>query len=631
MAKKSNKSRIPKSASKAARRKVQDSPPAKNYLRGVFHYLNRELIESIVIAFVLAFLFRTFLAEAFVIPTGSMANTLVGRHKDVDCAKCGQRFRAGSSSEVDNGNGQSGGPIIAAQCPNCGYLADVRQGNADRNRHKSYSGDRILVGKFAYEPGIGEPQRWDVAVFKFPGRPTVNYIKRLVGLPSEDLRIKDGDLYVKPFGEQQYSIARKSHSKVRAMMQPVHNNNQQPTQLHEAGWPQRWTSDKTGTPWEAFDSNRSYKTIGPANDLAWLRYRHTLPGKFQWQQLVGNARDAFDPNEAHSYLVTDSNAYNSSLDRVYQENNDDPNFPLLPGLPPDYESEDENEYGMTLSGLGMNWVSDLVLDCTLRAKTPTGRTTLELVDSGRRLRCTIDLTTGQATLWIEGVQNFAPVAETNVQGSGTYAVSFANVDNQLYLWVDGQPIQFDRPTSYETLGDRVPTAADLTPAAIGASGGAELEVSDLKIYRDIYYISMTRGNPNGYADVNWQETVRDSNIEPRSRGDFFSNPDFWRDQTSENGAPHKNSDKFRHSRFREFTIDENKFFMLGDNSARSADGRLWSVPDRGERPDMGHTVDRKLLIGKALFIYWPHSFGEIPGLGIPFPMFPNFGDMKFVK
>ena len=33
----------------------------------------RETVESIVIAVILAFLFRTFVAEAFVIPTGSMA------------------------------------------------------------------------------------------------------------------------------------------------------------------------------------------------------------------------------------------------------------------------------------------------------------------------------------------------------------------------------------------------------------------------------------------------------------------------------------------------------------------------------------------------------------------------------
>ncbi len=59
----------------------------------------RETIESIVIAFVLAFLFRTFEAEAFVIPTGSMAPTLMGQHKDTACNKCGFPFRVSASQE----------------------------------------------------------------------------------------------------------------------------------------------------------------------------------------------------------------------------------------------------------------------------------------------------------------------------------------------------------------------------------------------------------------------------------------------------------------------------------------------------------------------------------------------------
>src|ERR1700754_2660815 len=59
----------------------------------------RETVESIVIAFVLAFLFRTFEAEAFVIPTGSMAPTLMGRHKDVECPKCGYHYEVSASEE----------------------------------------------------------------------------------------------------------------------------------------------------------------------------------------------------------------------------------------------------------------------------------------------------------------------------------------------------------------------------------------------------------------------------------------------------------------------------------------------------------------------------------------------------
>ena len=72
-------------------------PHPSQFSRGL-----RETIESIAIAFALAFLFKAFEAEAFVIPTGSMAPTLMGRHKDVLCPECGyelhrQRQRRGGS------------------------------------------------------------------------------------------------------------------------------------------------------------------------------------------------------------------------------------------------------------------------------------------------------------------------------------------------------------------------------------------------------------------------------------------------------------------------------------------------------------------------------------------------------
>src|SRR5687767_8489278 len=74
----------------------QDQPPGGSFL--VF----RETVESIVVAFVLAFLFRTFEAEAFVIPTGSMSPSLQGQHKDVECTHCGYSFRTTASSEGEN-------------------------------------------------------------------------------------------------------------------------------------------------------------------------------------------------------------------------------------------------------------------------------------------------------------------------------------------------------------------------------------------------------------------------------------------------------------------------------------------------------------------------------------------------
>src|SRR5215212_613485 len=52
----------------------------------------KETIESILIAFILAFVFRAFVVEAFVIPTGSMAPTLLGAHMRFTCRECGYQW-----------------------------------------------------------------------------------------------------------------------------------------------------------------------------------------------------------------------------------------------------------------------------------------------------------------------------------------------------------------------------------------------------------------------------------------------------------------------------------------------------------------------------------------------------------
>src|SRR4051812_13817988 len=52
----------------------------------------KETIESILVAFIFAFIFRAFVVEAFVIPTGSMAPTLLGAHMRLKCNDCGYEF-----------------------------------------------------------------------------------------------------------------------------------------------------------------------------------------------------------------------------------------------------------------------------------------------------------------------------------------------------------------------------------------------------------------------------------------------------------------------------------------------------------------------------------------------------------
>lgn len=67
-------------------------------------------------------------------------------------------------------------------------------------------GDFIVVNKYAYGlrlpvlnekiVDIGEPERGDVVVFRYPPDPTVNYIKRLVGLPGDRVRIESDQVVI---------------------------------------------------------------------------------------------------------------------------------------------------------------------------------------------------------------------------------------------------------------------------------------------------------------------------------------------------------------------------------------------------------------------------------------------------
>lgn len=80
----------------------------------------REVVETIVFVVVLVLMLKTFLAEAFVIPTGSMATTLYGYHRMVTCAQCGYPFAVNASSEGDPQEGIVQ-PVVSCRCPNCDY------------------------------------------------------------------------------------------------------------------------------------------------------------------------------------------------------------------------------------------------------------------------------------------------------------------------------------------------------------------------------------------------------------------------------------------------------------------------------------------------------------------------------
>ncbi len=126
----------------------------------------REWNETVFIAFVLALIIRSLVVQAFWIPTGSMKPTLLGEEQD---------------------------PVT---------------------RQRTQSGDRILVNKFAYVADLSLdgrlkflpklwlrfPKRGDIVVFKYPDPDPKaaprDFIKRVIGLPGDRIRIIEGTVFV---------------------------------------------------------------------------------------------------------------------------------------------------------------------------------------------------------------------------------------------------------------------------------------------------------------------------------------------------------------------------------------------------------------------------------------------------
>ena len=250
-----------------------------------------ETLESIVVAFILAFIFRAFIVEAFVIPTGSMAPTLYGAHYEFHCPSCGYDFAAGEDVMMRSRPGNQYMPSWA--CPNCFYPSTLAASD------HSYSGDRILVLKFLYE--FQPPQRWDVFVFRNPNEPSQNYIKRLAGLPGEKLEIHHGDVTING------RIVQKTDKAQEALWMIVHDTRYVP---HYPAWRPRWTRDAG---WQEDKGGKGFRLDKADAKTAWLTYEHrVLLGKVdnEMSEKPSNILDFYAYNSAgvmraESNVVTD--------------------------------------------------------------------------------------------------------------------------------------------------------------------------------------------------------------------------------------------------------------------------------------------------------------------------------------
>ena len=158
-----------------------------------FNPLSRENIEALTMAIIMAVMLKYFMVEAYKIPTGSMQPTLLGNEDT-------QIF------------------------------------------------DRIIVDKLSYH--FRDPERWEVTVFKYPLDRSKNFIKRLCGMPGEELQIADGDLWTRPDEKSEWKILRRPR----------------PVQLEV--WKRINPDDARYTAWKPLDSSRTWSIDGRAKIAA---------------------------------------------------------------------------------------------------------------------------------------------------------------------------------------------------------------------------------------------------------------------------------------------------------------------------------------------------------------------------
>ncbi|MGA2253161.1 MAG: signal peptidase I [Thermoguttaceae bacterium] len=133
---------------------------------------------SLIFGLLLVFLvIRPFFCEAFKIPTNSMAPTILGVHLTDVCPTCGKAAFGSPPREHDYPHE----PLMICE----GFHV-----HPSKTASEPSDGDRILVMK------ILRPRRWDLIAFRYPGDPTINHIKRLVGLPGEEVFIKEGSVWI---------------------------------------------------------------------------------------------------------------------------------------------------------------------------------------------------------------------------------------------------------------------------------------------------------------------------------------------------------------------------------------------------------------------------------------------------
>jgi signal peptidase I len=172
-----------------------------------------------------AFVIKPYLLEAYVIPTNSMAPTILGEHLTGTCPRCNSTAYASlpytdSRYPVSPRIPESLPGICSVEMTYC-LVSNLQPSVGSR--------DRIVVNK------LMKPRRWDLVVFRWPQDPSTPYVKRLVGLSGEEITIRDGAVWADGKKLTPPADAARLHylDKMEGLGPPLWGSEEQPAKLSE--------------------------------------------------------------------------------------------------------------------------------------------------------------------------------------------------------------------------------------------------------------------------------------------------------------------------------------------------------------------------------------------------------------
>jgi signal peptidase I len=561
----------------------------------------KETVISVIIAFALAFVFRGFVIEAFLIPTGSMAPTLRGANMQFKSPQSGLEWAVTPWHGADLQNPDSVQKQILVHDPMSVPDPDQIQsglsiGPADVARSW---GDRIFVMKYLYS--IFDPQRFDVVVFKNPRDPSINYIKRLLGLPNQMIALIDGDVFCReiqdgdldaqgqpkdpdPWALPGWRVARKPERAQRAMWQEIFSSDFAPLQPVRSS--RRWFY----TPWRATAASSKDWQIEDRPDYA---YAGSGPTALEW--------------DTEKHPIVDTYPYNEIWNV---------------------------QRGVPIRGqIGPYPVSDLRLSLGIRPSA-AGQTVSAIVTArGHEFRGDIEGST--VTLRMRPVDDKGNAAgEWKQLDRQTLAagltpgkvtnIEFWHSDQSLKLFVDDQRVasgEYDWTPEERLIHSTGLTLAEVmkTPTALIEEGGASVHLPgrpDRRVYsRPTVRFEFSGGPFTIYRVALARDIYYQPNLYPPTN-DSPGNPPHSRANMPALGTHPTNT----------VILDKDEFFVCGDNSPASLDARLWDAPSPwvAELDPKTGVVNRDLVIGKAFFVYFPapKRRGNLP--------IPDFGSMRFI-